>query len=167
MVNLENALQQLRAERSEAQSVVEKLDKAIAVIESLNGTRTSRQTHQSTGITSASASPSAPTRIISAASRRKMALAQKARWARAKKESQPVLVEAAKTMTPAPVAKRTMSPAARRTIAAFPRGRGAKLKAGQKKAAEPPNTLKEASPRRNQHVVPNVTSRIRSPPCRL
>jgi hypothetical protein len=128
MGNLANALQQLRAERREAQSQVQKLDKAIAVIESLNGTRTSRPVNQPTGITSA------PPRFISKASRRKMARAQRARWARAKKESQPVLVGAAKTTAPAPV-KHTMSAAARRKIAAFQKARWAKLKAGQKKAA--------------------------------
>ena len=127
MGNLANALQLLRAERREAESHVEKLDQAISVIESLNGTGTSRQAVQPTRITSA------PTRIISAASRRKMALAQQARWAKIRKESQPG-VAAAKT-TPAPVAKRIMSPAARRKIAAFQKARWARIKAQQKKAA--------------------------------
>ena len=127
MGNLANALQQLRAERREAQSHVEKLDKAIAVIESLNGTGTVGKVNQPTGITSA------PKRFISKASRLKMARAQKARWANAKKESQPALV-AAKTTVAAP-AKRTMSASARRKIAAAQRLRWAKLRAGQKKAA--------------------------------
>ena len=70
MANLENALQQLRADLREAQLHVEKLDQAISVIESLNGTGPSRNSNQ-------------PKRIISAASRRKMAKAQKARWERA------------------------------------------------------------------------------------
>jgi hypothetical protein len=120
MGNLANALQELRAERREAQSQVEKLDQAISVIESLNGSGTSRQANQ-------------PIRIISAASRRKMAQAQRARWARARKESEPVVAEA-KTTGSAP-AKRTMSAAARRKIAAFQRERWAKVRAGQKKAA--------------------------------
>src|SRR5258708_1993542 len=101
MGNLNNALQELRAERKQAQSHVEKLDQAISVIESLNGSGTVRQTNQ-------------PTRIISAASRRKMARAQKARWARARNESQPV-VAMAKTTGSVP-AKHTMSMAARRKI---------------------------------------------------
>jgi hypothetical protein len=63
MASLTNALQQLRAERSRAQTQVEKLDQAISVIESLNGTGASRKATRST-------------RIVSAASRRKMALAQ-------------------------------------------------------------------------------------------
>jgi hypothetical protein len=117
MGNLTGALQQLRAERKQAQLHVEKLDQAV--IESLNGSGTFGQANQ-------------PTRIISAASRRKMAQAQRARWARAKNGSQPVAL--AKPTASAPV-KRTMSAAARRKIAAFQRARWAKVKAQQKKAA--------------------------------
>ena len=40
MGNLTGALQQLRAERKQAQLHVEKLDQAISVIESLNGSGT-------------------------------------------------------------------------------------------------------------------------------
>jgi len=120
MGNLTSALQQLRAERKQAQSHVEKLDTAISVIESLNGSGRFRRANR-------------PGRIISAASRRKMAHAQRARWARARKESQPV-VAIAKTTGSAPV-KRTMSAAARRRIAAFQKARWAKIKAQQKKAA--------------------------------
>ena len=128
MGNLNNALQELRTARNQAQLQVEKLDQAISVIESLNGSAASR----STGITSASASLSAPTRIISAASRRKMALAQKARWAKIRGTSKPIAL--AKTTASAP-GKRTMSAAARRKIAAFQRARWAKVKAQEKKAA--------------------------------
>ena len=79
MGNLSSALQQLRVERKQAQARVESIDQAISVIESLNGSGTFGQTNQ-------------PTRIISAASRRKMARAQRARWARAKNGSQPVAI---------------------------------------------------------------------------
>jgi hypothetical protein len=127
MGNLANALQQLREERKQAQSQVEKLDTAISAIEWLNGSGTSRQVNQPTGTVAV------PKRFISRASRLKMARAQKARWARAKKESQPVLVSVTKTTNPAP-AKHTMSAAARRKIAAFQRARWAKLKAGKKAA---------------------------------
>jgi hypothetical protein len=118
-MGLSNALQQLREERKQMQAHVEKLDRAISVIQSLNGATTRSVTQ--------------PTRIISAASRRKMSQAQKARWAKARKESEPV-VAAAKTTASAPT-KRTMSVAARRKIAAFQRARWAKVKAHQKKAA--------------------------------
>jgi hypothetical protein len=120
MGNLSSALQQLRMERKQAQARVESIDQAISVIESLNGSGTVQQANQ-------------PTRMISQASRRKMAQAQRARWARAKNGSQPV-VAMAKTTGSAPV-KHTMSAAARRKIAAFQRARWAKIKAQQKKAA--------------------------------
>ena len=128
MGNLASALQQLRAERRVAQLQVEKLDTAISAIESLNGSGASRTVTQPTGTIAA------PKRFISKASRLKMARAQRARWARARKESQPAAVGAAKTTAPAPV-KRTMSAAARRKIAAFQRARWAKLRAQGKKAA--------------------------------
>jgi len=120
MGNLGSALQELRAERKQAQSHLEKLDTAISVIESLNGSGTFGRTKQ-------------PIRTISAASRRKMAQAQRARWARARSESQPVVAKA-KTTGAVPI-KHTMSASARRKIAAFQRARWAKLKAQQKKAA--------------------------------
>src|ERR1019366_8015073 len=71
MPNLENALQQLREERSRTQLVVGKLDQAISVIESLDGSGVSRKSTRAT-------------HVVSAASRRKMAQAQRARWARAR-----------------------------------------------------------------------------------
>src|SRR5208283_4608649 len=114
MANLLNALQQLRQERSRAQAEVEKLDEAISVIESLYASGVSRKGTRAT-------------RFVSGASRRKMAQAQKARWARHRKESSP----ATKT-TLAPV-KRTLSAAGRRKIAAAQRARWAKVKAQQKK----------------------------------
>ena len=121
MSNLENALRELREKRSRAQAEVDKLDQIISGIESFNGT---------------GAAPSKiaqQKRIISAASRRKMAQAQKARWASIRKESQPVVALATSTGS-APV-KRTMSAAARRKIAVAARVRWAKIKAAKKKAA--------------------------------
>jgi hypothetical protein len=106
MSNLQNALHELRQKRRRAQIEIEKLDQIISGIESLNGTGV----HES----------SRPTRIISAASRRKMALAQRARWASMRKQSQPVSV--GKTTVSAPM-KRTMSASARRKIAAAQRAR--------------------------------------------
>ena len=119
MSNLDNALRELREKRSRSQAEIDKLDQIISGIESLNG---AGAVHES----------SRPTRIISAASRRKMALAQKARWASIRKQSQPILV--GKTTVPAP-AKRTMSASARRKIAAAQKARWAKVKAQEKKAA--------------------------------
>jgi hypothetical protein len=119
MSNLQNALHELREKRKRAQIEIEKLDQIISGIESLNGTGTSHE-------------PSRPARMISAASRRKMALAQKARWASIRKESQPILM--GKTSIPIP-AKRTMSASARRKIAAAQKARWAKVRPKEKKAA--------------------------------
>src|SRR5580704_5550306 len=63
-------------------------------------------------------------RTISAAGRKRISLAQKARWAAARKESKP----------PAP-AKRTMSASARKKIALAQRKRWAEVRAQAKKAA--------------------------------
>ena len=73
-----------------------------------------------------------PKRGVSAAARKRMSLAQKARWASVRKESQPA-VGAAKTTGAAP-AKRTMSASARRKIAAAQRARWAKVRAAKKTA---------------------------------
>ena len=105
MPSLGNALQELREDRSATQLRLEKLNQAISAIESLNGSGTTVAT-------------SRPKRIISAASRRKMALAQKARWAKAKGH--------------APKPKRTISMAGRKRIAAAQRARWAKIRAGKK-----------------------------------
>src|ERR1700679_61630 len=104
MSNLDNALRELREKRSHAQVEIERLDQLISGIESLNGAGAA-----------ASDYTVQPKRIISAASRRKMATAQKARWASLRKNSQPIAL-VAKTTGSAP-AKRTMSASARRKIA--------------------------------------------------
>ena len=107
MPNLEDALQQLREERKQAQLRVEKLYQAISVIESLDGSGAYRKSTRAT-------------HIVSAASRRKMAQAQRARWARAKGR--------------VPKAKRTISAAGRKRIAAAQRARWAKFRAAKKTA---------------------------------
>jgi hypothetical protein len=119
MSNLKAALQELREERKRAQAQVESLDQAISVIESLNGFGTLQKSNQ-------------PPRTISQASRRKMALAQQARWAKVRHQTKPVGAAGTEHSEPA---KRTMSPAARRKIAAAQRARWAKVKNLQKKAA--------------------------------
>jgi hypothetical protein len=82
---------------------------------------------------------------FSAAARRRMAMAQKARWAKIKGESEPT--------APAPTAKRKMSAAGRKAIAEAQRKRWA----GSKKMAEPPNKAKkEMSPARKAALVANL-----------
>jgi hypothetical protein len=116
MPNFDNALQQLREERSRAQAEVDKYDQVISMIESLNGTGVSQKTNR-------------PNRIISAASRRKMAQAQTARWAKVKAHAP------AKNVIPIATkrAKRTMSAAARRKISLVQKARWAKFRAAKKK----------------------------------
>jgi hypothetical protein len=121
MSHLDNALRELREKRNQAQVEIDKLDQIISGIESLTGTEL---------VAASETVP--PKRIVSLASRRKMALAQKARWASVRKQSQPTLV--AKS-TGAALAKRTMSQSARRKIAAAQKARWAAIKAGHKKAA--------------------------------
>ena len=90
---------ELREERTNLVTQLKHVDAALSVLGKLNG-------------------GSAPKHHVSAAARRKMSLAQKARWAKAAPTAKP---------------KRVMSASARRKIAAAQRARWAKLKA--KKAA--------------------------------
>jgi hypothetical protein len=126
MSNLDNALRELRGRRSGMQVELEKLNQIITGIESLNGAGASH-----------AAIPS--TRKVSAASRRKMALAQRARWARRK--SQPV----AATKTTGSTRRRTMSASARRKISLAQKARWAKAK-GQ--GPKPRHTISAAGRRR-------------------
>jgi hypothetical protein len=118
MTNLTNALQQLREERGHAQEQVQKLGQAISAIEDLVG-------RNGSGV----ARDARPKRSVSAAARRRMSRAQKARWANRRKPPQ-----SEGTRGTVPV-KRTLSLAARKKIAAAQRARWAKVKAREKKAA--------------------------------
>ena len=120
MSNLDNALRELREKRSHAQVEIDRLDQIISGIESLNGTGAA--TH---------GKATKPKHTMSASARRRISLAQKARWASVRKQSKPTLV--AKTGS-APV-KRKISAAGRKRIAEAQRARWAAIKAGQKKAA--------------------------------
>jgi hypothetical protein len=112
MANLAGVVQQLRKERDQAARVVERLDAALAA---LNSASYGRKT--GTG------------RRLSAAARERIAAAQRARWAKVRGSTGPKqnVVNMPK--------KRTMSAAARRKIAAAQRARWAKVKAAQKKSA--------------------------------
>jgi len=116
MTGLTNALEQLREERNRAQKEVTQLDKAIAAIQGLVGGQYSNANGRGK-------------RTISAAGRRRIAEAQRARWAKMK-GLRPVLV---KTAGPAR-RTRTMSAAARRKIAAAQRARWAKFRQQRKSA---------------------------------
>ena|SRR5581483_6255333 len=120
MSNLNSALQQLRDERKQAQSQVEKLDQAISVIEGLSGrTNTRSNNSHSTG------------RKLSAAARKRISDAQRARWALRKKPA-----ASASAAGPRAVPNRKpLSAAARRKIAAAQKARWAKFRSQQKAAA--------------------------------
>ncbi len=107
MANLSGVVQQLKKERDRAQEEVKGLNAALAALTGLK------------------AGPARKRRTLSAAVRRKMSLAQKARWAR----------RTSGTEAPTARPKRTMSAAARRKIAAAQRARWAKVKAKQQKKA--------------------------------
>jgi hypothetical protein len=122
MANLTDALQQLREERERVQSQVEKLDSAISVLQDLGGGNGS----------SAVRTSSRGGRVVSAVARRRMATAQRARWAKVRQKTQtPDTNKPLTTSSP----KRTLSAAARRKIAAAQRARWARVKARQAKKA--------------------------------
>src|SRR5439155_2699526 len=107
MANLIDALQKLREERKQAQFQVEKLNSAISVLEDLVG-RNGSLTRTAAGAS----------RVVTATARRRMAAAQRARWAKVRQQAQtPDTNKPLTTSSP----KRTLSVAARRKIAAAQR----------------------------------------------
>ena len=73
MTNIAKAIDRLREERRDAQNQVQKLGEAIAVLEKLT---------RSSGATVHAGAPHRAKRVLSAAGRRRISLAQKARWAK-------------------------------------------------------------------------------------
>jgi hypothetical protein len=115
MANLNRALNELRQERNRAEREVERLDEAISVVQGLVG-RNHLGGNARPGRT---ARMGRPHRKMSAAGRRKIAAAQRARWAKLKSKR-------------LQRGKRHMSAAARNRIARAQRIRWSQLK---KKAA--------------------------------
>ena len=91
---------QLRAQKANFVNQIRHVDAALAVLGKLNGTHVSQNSH----------------RTMSAAGRKRIAAAQRARWAKVKGTSE--------VTTP----KRTMSASSRRKIAAAQRARWAKVR---------------------------------------
>jgi hypothetical protein len=73
MINIAGALNRLREERREAQHQVQKLEEAITVLEKLT---------RGSGSNLRAGSTHRIKRVLSAAGRRRISLAQKARWAK-------------------------------------------------------------------------------------
>jgi hypothetical protein len=96
MNHMSGVVQQLKKERERAQKQVQRIDEAIAAL--------------------GSGSSNGASRTISAAGRRRISLAQKARWAKQKVNEN------------GPKQQRTISSAGRKRIAAAQRARWAKIK---------------------------------------
>ena len=73
MTNIAKAIDRLREERRDAQNQVQKLGEAIAVLEKLS---------RGTAATVHAVTTQRSKRVLSAAGRRRISLAQKARWAK-------------------------------------------------------------------------------------
>jgi hypothetical protein len=121
MASLDNVLRQLRDEHNQAQLEVKKLDKAISAIEGLS---------QSSGT---AANGIRRNRTMSAAARRRIAQAQKARWAKLRKTSKPSTT--ASTSGGAHRRKPRLSAEGRKRIAAAAKARWARVRAQQSKKA--------------------------------
>jgi hypothetical protein len=105
LMGLASIVSELRVERTNLANQLKRVDAALSVLGKLNG----------------GSSYAKPGRTVSASARKRMSLAQKARWAKAKGH--------------APKPKRTISAAGKKRIAAAQRARWAKVKAQQKKSA--------------------------------
>jgi hypothetical protein len=103
---LASIVSQLRVERTNLVSQLKHVDAALSVLGKLNG----------------SGSYANPRRTLSAAARKKISLAQKARWAK----------RAATGQTTSSRPKRTISADGRRRIAAAQRARWAKVRAAKR-----------------------------------
>jgi hypothetical protein len=103
---LESVVSQLRIQRTNLDSNLRHVDVALLALSKLNGSSNHAQ----------------PRRTISASGRKRIAAAQRARWARVRAKN---VVSIAKGRKPA---KRTMSAATRRKIATAQRARWAKVK---------------------------------------
>jgi hypothetical protein len=105
---LASIVSELRVERTNLANQLRHVDAALSVLGKLNGR----------------SSYTKPRRTLSASARKRISLAQKARWAKRAANDQAGKVKP----------KRTMSASARRKIAAAQRARWAKVKAGKKAA---------------------------------
>jgi len=105
---LASIVPELRVQRTNLATQLRHVDAALFVLGKLN----------------VGSSYTSPGRTVSASARRRMSIAQKARWAK----------RAASDRAGKVKPKRTMSASARRKIAEFQRARWARLKAGKKAA---------------------------------
>jgi hypothetical protein len=111
---LASIVSELGGERTNLVNQLRHVDAALTVLGKLNG----------------GTSYTRPGRTLSASARKRISIAQKKRWAKARNGSQP-----AKAVAGSAPAKRTISASARRKIAAAQRARWAKVRAAKKAAA--------------------------------
>jgi hypothetical protein len=121
MANLSGVVEQLKAARAEAVKEVERLDVAIAALGNLDGSSRRGRTVRLRGVLTPE--PARPRRTMSASARRRIAAAQRARWARVRQQGKAETGSGKSTRTPV---KRTLSASARKRIAAAQRARWAK-----------------------------------------
>jgi hypothetical protein len=132
MANFGAALRELRQERSRAEREVERLNEAISVLEGLGGRNHVGRPARG----GRTARMGRPRRRMSAAGRRKIAAAQRARWAKLRARN--VARSKARQAMNGRGGPRRLNAAARNRIAAAQRARWAKLKAKNKAAARTP-----------------------------
>ena len=82
MVILDRVVKELQSERRRLQNEVERFDAALSALNNLNGASRGRGRRRAVG----SRATVRPQRHMSAAARRRMAAAQKARWAKLRQE---------------------------------------------------------------------------------
>jgi len=120
----------------------DRINQAIAALESLNGAGVSRPAVVSSAKTAPAAPPSAKKRVISPEARRRMAEAQQKRWAKAKRAAN---VAVKKTPTPVKVTVKQTTPkkvgggitaAGRKALSEAAKARWAKRKRAVKRAAK-------------------------------
>jgi len=102
---LESVVAELKIQRTNLVNTLRHVDSALSALRNLNGSNNHAQ----------------PRRAISASGRRRIAAAQRARWAKVKSQNVVPITKGAKP-------RRTMSTSARRKIAAAQRARWAKVK---------------------------------------
>lgn len=120
MSNLVQIVEELQSKREQLHHELTRVDAAIEALRGVTGGKSTLK-----AVTNLNAA--APRRVLSLSARRRIAAAQRARWAKVRGQQKGVAVTTA-------IPKRVMSIGARRRIAAAQRARWAKVRA-QKKAA--------------------------------
>ncbi len=119
---LSSFVSELKARRINLVAELQHVDAALSVLGKMGGGNIYTKP-------SYTASTTAPKHTMSPAARKRISLAQKARWAATKNGSQSAAATVAKVKVPA---KRKISAAGRKGIAAAQRARWAKIKAAKK-----------------------------------